>query len=192
MFAAKCRQNSLSHSHLHVHNTHTCARSPSYLYSQVNAASSNFFITSPTPLVGWASMGLSGTPGRGKVTRDMEEELERKKKNCGARSNWFWKKKKSVMHISWALNSWETNCESSPGEVSCIRHFLWCLCRGGASAALTGLQVSTKTQILHPSARNPGAVKLASMTHSPHDTSASHPQLFLWQKKKKKKPAAEN
>lgn len=47
-------------------HTHTWARSPSYLYSQVKAASSNFFITSPTPLVGWASMGLSGTPANNK------------------------------------------------------------------------------------------------------------------------------
>lgn len=42
--------------------THTCALSPSYLYSQVKDASSKRFITSPTPLVGWASMGRRGTP----------------------------------------------------------------------------------------------------------------------------------
>lgn len=43
---------SLCHLHERKQHTHTCARSPSYLYSQVNAASSNLFITSPTPLVG--------------------------------------------------------------------------------------------------------------------------------------------
>lgn len=42
--------------------THTCALSPSYLYSQVKEASSKRFITSPTPFVGWANMGRRGTP----------------------------------------------------------------------------------------------------------------------------------
>lgn len=56
--------------------TQTCARSPSYLYSQVNAASSNLFITSPTPLVGWANMGLSGTPGRDKGWCEHLEEAK--------------------------------------------------------------------------------------------------------------------
>lgn len=42
--------------------TPTWALSPSYLYSQVKDASSKRFITSPTPLVGWANMGRRGTP----------------------------------------------------------------------------------------------------------------------------------
>lgn len=44
---------------------HTCALCPSYLYSQVKAASSKRFRTSLTPLVGWANIGFRGTPGRG-------------------------------------------------------------------------------------------------------------------------------
>lgn len=43
----------------------TCALCPSYLYSQVNAASSKRFRTSLTPRVGWASIGLRGTPATG-------------------------------------------------------------------------------------------------------------------------------
>ena len=41
------------------------ARSPSYLYSQVNAAPSNLCSTSCVPLVGWANMGLRGMPAGG-------------------------------------------------------------------------------------------------------------------------------
>jgi hypothetical protein len=41
----------------------TWARSPSYLYSQVNFLFSNLSRTSPIALVGLASIGLSGTPG---------------------------------------------------------------------------------------------------------------------------------
>ena len=41
----------------------TWARSPSYLYSHVNFLPSNLSSTSPMALVGFASMGLSGTPG---------------------------------------------------------------------------------------------------------------------------------
>mmetsp|Transcript_9504 Transcript_9504/g.39844 ORF Transcript_9504/g.39844 Transcript_9504/m.39844 type:complete len:269 (-) Transcript_9504:457-1263(-) len=41
-----------------------CARSPSYLYSHVNCTSWNRWSTSRTPLVGFASMGFTGTPGR--------------------------------------------------------------------------------------------------------------------------------
>ena len=46
-------------------NTHarTCARSPSYLYSHVNSTPLNLSSTSATPLVGFASIGLTGTPG---------------------------------------------------------------------------------------------------------------------------------
>ena len=40
----------------------TCARSPSYLNSQVKAAFSNRLNTSSTPLEGWANMGFSGIP----------------------------------------------------------------------------------------------------------------------------------
>lgn len=43
----------------------TCALCPSYLYSQVKAASSKRFRTSLTPRVGWANIGFRGTPGRG-------------------------------------------------------------------------------------------------------------------------------
>lgn len=43
--------------------TQTWARSPSYLYSQVNCLFSNLSRTSPIALVGLASIGLSGTPG---------------------------------------------------------------------------------------------------------------------------------
>lgn len=42
----------------------TCARSPSYLNSQVNAAFSNRLNTSSTPLEGCASIGFSGMPKR--------------------------------------------------------------------------------------------------------------------------------
>jgi hypothetical protein len=41
----------------------TCARSPSYLYSHVNRRPSNRSSTSPIAFVGFASIGLSGTPG---------------------------------------------------------------------------------------------------------------------------------
>lgn len=44
---------------------HTCALCPSYLYSQVKAASSKRFRTSLMPLVGWANIGFRGTPGSG-------------------------------------------------------------------------------------------------------------------------------
>lgn len=46
----------------HTPQSLTWARSPSYLYSQVNAASSKRFSSSPTPRAGWASMGFRGTP----------------------------------------------------------------------------------------------------------------------------------
>ena len=42
--------------------TLTCARSPSYLYSQENSISWNLLRTSETPVVGLASMGPMGTP----------------------------------------------------------------------------------------------------------------------------------
>lgn len=42
---------------------HTCALSPSYLNSHMNAISWNRFKTSLTPLVGWANMGFRGTLG---------------------------------------------------------------------------------------------------------------------------------
>lgn len=41
----------------------TCARSPSYLYSHVNFLFSNLSRTSPIAFVGFASIGLRGTPG---------------------------------------------------------------------------------------------------------------------------------
>lgn len=44
-------------------STCTCARSPSYLYSQVKGLPSNLSNTSETPVMGFASMGLTGTPG---------------------------------------------------------------------------------------------------------------------------------
>ena len=40
----------------------TCARSPSYLYSQTNSALPNLCITSWIPFVGWASIGFRGMP----------------------------------------------------------------------------------------------------------------------------------
>jgi len=40
----------------------TWARSPSYLYSQVNSISWNLFTISDTPLVGFANIGPTGTP----------------------------------------------------------------------------------------------------------------------------------
>ena len=45
----------------------TCARSPSYLNSQVKAAFSNRLNTSSTPLEGWANMGFSGIPLENKI-----------------------------------------------------------------------------------------------------------------------------
>lgn len=47
----------------------TCALCPSYLYSQVKAASSKRFRTSLTPRVGWANIGFRGTPGMGERVR---------------------------------------------------------------------------------------------------------------------------
>lgn len=41
----------------------TCARSPSYLYSQVKRLPSNLSSTSPIAFVGFANIGLRGTPG---------------------------------------------------------------------------------------------------------------------------------
>ena len=41
----------------------TCARSPSYLYSHVNRPESKRSSTSEMPLVGFASIGFTGTPG---------------------------------------------------------------------------------------------------------------------------------
>lgn len=54
----------------HTPQSLTWARSPSYLYSQVNAASSKRFSSSPTPRAGWASMGFRGTPVGGGEGQD--------------------------------------------------------------------------------------------------------------------------
>lgn len=114
MLCAKHKRKTIALCHLHSHTyTHTCARSPSYLYSQVNAASSNFFITSPTPLVGWANMGLSGTPGR---TNVMRKQGKRLRYNGRIAEHTTQQKFSTVMHFSWTVNSGEINHESAQEE----------------------------------------------------------------------------
>lgn len=56
----------------------TCARSPSYLYSQVNAAFSKRLNTSSTPFDGWASIGLRGMPKRENVLQELSMQSVQK------------------------------------------------------------------------------------------------------------------
>lgn len=124
MLGAKHKTNEHLHSHsaTYMHtNTHTCARSPSYLYSQVNAASSNFFITSPTPFVGWANMGLSGMPGRRKVVRELEKVHGFKNSRTPEQPKQQ-KVHTKVMHFSWTINSWETNGELAQEKFATLWH----------------------------------------------------------------------
>jgi len=68
----------------------TCARSPSYLYSQVKALFSNLDRTSLMPFVGWANIGFNGTPRRQNHSLPQEVFQSRKTMLGHHRANIVW------------------------------------------------------------------------------------------------------
>lgn len=178
IFTAKYEKNKQLHCDIGTYVptfTHslTCARSPSYLYSQVNAASSNFFMTSPTPLVGWANMGLSGTP----VSL------------TGESKNWEKQGTKQPIQRSCIFHGLKAKCQVAQEKFSSFSTFLMPVQneklnnRGGACAKRpSGNRTEADLRYVLKKTRS-----CENSFHDtfPLDTSASHPQLFLFKRKKK-------